>query len=491
MLFNSLEFLIFFPIVTTLYFVFDVNSRVLLLLLASCIFYMAFVPQYIMILFFLIVVDYFAGIMIEQAVPGKKKFYLIISLLSNCAILFFFKYYNFINDNISRALSSIGVGNHLPVLDIILPIGLSFHVFQAMSYTIEVYRNKQPAEKNFWIYSLYVMFYPQLVAGPIERPQNLIHQFKEKHSFDYKRVTDGLKLIAWGIFKKTVIADRAALLVTQVYSNPGDYQGIHFIIATIVFAFQIFCDFSAYSDIAIGSASVMGITLMKNFDRPYYSKTVSEFWKRWHISLSSWLRDYLYTALGGDSVVKWKIYCSLFITFLISGLWHGANWTYILWGGLNGFYIVFAHLSREYRLKTLKFTKLYRYPFIYKCYQAGITFILICFSWIFFRAASISDAFYIIKNLPTGLGEFVLRIHDISFVKSKLKGIGLEQYDFFILVIAILFMETIHMIQRNKSIRNILSDFPLPVRWAVYYASIFLVLKFGVFEKQEFIYFQF
>ncbi|MFY7887527.1 MAG: MBOAT family O-acyltransferase, partial [Spirosomataceae bacterium] len=336
MLFNSLEFLIFFPLVTILYFLIPYKFRWLLLLLASCYFYMAFVPIYMLILGFTIVVDYYAGIWIEAAEGKKRKAYLTLSLIANIGVLAVFKYYNFINTNLTWLLSGFVLKNPIPFLKILLPIGLSFHTFQAMSYTIEVYRGNQKAERHFGIYSLYVMFYPQLVAGPIERPQNVLHQFYEKYDFDYQRVTDGLKLMAWGMFKKVVIADRAALFVNTVYDHPYEKTGFPLIISTIFFSFQIFCDFSGYSDIALGSAQVMGFELMKNFDRPYFSKTMSEFWRRWHISLSTWFRDYLYISLGGNRVAKWRKEYNLFIVFLVSGIWHGASWNFIIWGAIHG-----------------------------------------------------------------------------------------------------------------------------------------------------------
>jgi len=301
-------------------------------LVSSCYFYMTFVPVYILILAFTIVVDYFAGIFIEKNTGKKRKLFLIASLIANIGVLAIFKYYNFINQNLSLLLNGLHLHNSLPYLTILLPIGLSFHTFQAMSYTIEVYRGNEKAERNFGIYSLYVMFYPQLVAGPIERPQNLLHQFRTEHKFDYQRVADGLKLMAWGLFKKVVIADKLAIIVNNVYDDPCHYHGLSFVIASIFFAFQIFCDFSGYTDIAIGAAQVMGFKLMKNFNKPYHSKSISEFWSRWHISLSTWFNDYLYIPLGGSRVKVPRWYFNLFIVFVISGLWHGANWAYIAWG---------------------------------------------------------------------------------------------------------------------------------------------------------------
>ncbi len=332
MLFNTVHFAIFFIIVTLLYFAVPHKYRWLLLLLSSCYFYMCFIPVYILILGFTIVVDYFAGIFLEIKNTAKRKYFLIASLIANIGVLAVFKYYNFINENLTIILHGTGFHNPIPYLSILLPIGLSFHTFQAMSYTIEIYRGNLKAERHFGIYALYVMFYPQLVAGPIERPQNLIHQFYEKHIFDYQRITDGLKLMAWGLFKKVVIADRLAILVNQVYDNPTNYKGLPLIFATIFFSFQIFCDFSGYSDMAIGAAKVMGFKLMTNFNRPYSSKSISEFWKRWHISLSTWFRDYLYISFGGNRVSIPRWYFNLFFVFLVSGLWHGAKWTFVIWG---------------------------------------------------------------------------------------------------------------------------------------------------------------
>lgn len=365
-------------------------------MVSSCYFYMTFVPVYILILAFTIVVDYFAGIFIEKNTGKKRKLFLIASLIANIGVLAIFKYYNFINQNLSLLLNGLHLHNSLPYLTVLLPIGLSFHTFQAMSYTIEVYRGNEKAERNFGIYSLYVMFYPQLVAGPIERPQNLLHQFRTEHKFDYQRVADGLKLMAWGLFKKVVIADKLAIIVNNVYDDPCHYHGLSFVIASIFFAFQIFCDFSGYTDIAIGAAQVMGFKLMKNFNKPYHSKSISEFWSRWHISLSTWFNDYLYIPLGGSRVKVPRWYFNLFIVFVISGLWHGANWAYIAWGPyLNGFYLVFALITGNVRQKMSSFLGIDKFPEINNTIQLFTTFALITLAWVFFRAHTIRDAAYI------------------------------------------------------------------------------------------------
>ena len=310
MLFNSFTFLIFFPVVVTIYFVIPHRFRWAWLLAASCYFYMAFIPVYLLILLFTIAIDYAAGILIENAEGRRRKVWLIMSIIANVGVLAVFKYFNFFSANANAIAEVFHWPYEFPILGIILPIGLSFHTFQAMSYTIEVYRGRQAAERHLGIYALYVMFFPQLVAGPIERPQNLLHQFYEKHIVEYERVTDGLRKMAMGLFMKVVIADRLARYVNVVYNDPTSFQGLSLVVATVFFAFQIYCDFAGYSLVAIGSAEVMGFRLMKNFDRPYLSRSISEFWSRWHISLSSWFRDYVYIPLGGNRAATQRWDCS-------------------------------------------------------------------------------------------------------------------------------------------------------------------------------------
>lgn len=486
MLFNSFEFFIFFPLVTALYFLLPHKYRWLMLLIASCVFYMAFIPAYILILFVTITIDYFAGIWIENTQGGRKKTYLIISIISTCLVLFVFKYFNFFNTNMASVATFLGWNYPIGALEIILPIGLSFHTFQSLSYVIEVYRGHQKAEHNFGIYSLYVMFYPQLVAGPIERPQNLLHQFYEKHDFDYARVVSGLKLMAWGLFKKVVIADRLAVFVNLVYNDPHAYEGLPLVLATVFFAFQIYCDFSGYSDIAIGSAQVMGFKLMKNFDRPYFSKSISEFWKRWHISLSTWFRDYLYISLGGNRVSKPRWYFNLFFTFLVSGLWHGANWTFVIWGALHGFYLVFAILTGKARDKVNHWLGLEHMPGLMKFVQVASVFVLADFAWIFFRAANIQDAFYIIGSMFRGWDQ----VANPVYLRSLVEALG-SWSEILLIILTVGFMEYIHLAQRKISIRDWIAARPAWVRWGTYYLLIITIMCFGVFNKSQFIYFQF
>lgn len=458
-----------------------------MLLTASCAFYMAFIPQYIIILLATVLVDYVAGIYIEKTAGKKRKLFLVMSIVANIGVLGFFKYFNFFNENIAYLAQAIHWNYPVSALQIILPIGLSFHTFQAMSYTIEVYRGKQKAEKHLGIYALYVMFYPQLVAGPIERPQNLIHQFYEDHKFEYQRVVDGLLLMGWGMFKKVVIADRLAILVNQVYGSPLDYAGLPLIIATIFFAFQIYCDFSGYSDIAIGAAKVMGFKLMTNFDRPYSSRSIGEFWKRWHISLSTWFKDYVYFSMGGSKVSKWRWSFNVLVVFLISGLWHGANWTYIVWGALNGFYMIFSNGTAGSRKKFVEIVKIQKFPTLYKIIQVGITFGLVSFSWIFFRAQNMQEAFYIVSNLFNNLSNVL----SLGGLKASISGFGFDRYDYLIAIISILIMEIVQKLQRNESVSELFTKQKMWIRWPAYYALVFAIILFGVFGQSDFIYFQF
>ena len=477
MTFNSLQFVFFFIVVASTYFILPQRHRWFLLLAASCYFYMAFVPIYILILAFTIVIDYFAGRLIENAQGRKRKLYLIASLIANIGVLAVFKYYNFLNENLTALLGSFHVKNPAPVLKILLPIGLSFHTFQAMSYTIEVYRGHQKPEKHFGIYALYVMFFPQLVAGPIERPGNLLYQFRQRHEFNASRVASGLSLMLWGFFKKIVIADRLSLYVDTVYFIPDQFSGSSFILATIFFAFQIYCDFSAYSDIAIGAAQVMGFKLMTNFNRPYFSASISEFWKRWHISLSTWFRDYLYIPLGGNKVSVPRWYFNLMIVFLISGLWHGANWTFIAWGALNGFYLVFALMTRKLRNRIGRATGIQKLPRLHRFLQIMITFILCCFAWIFFRANNISEAFFIIKKIFTDLGPLYLET-DPSAIIYSIMGIGI-----------LLFVEA--KWEYYKGSFSFCHNSNWLVKNLSYAFLIIMILLIGVLDGGQFIYFQF
>ncbi len=478
MLFNSFQFLIFFPIVTILYFLLPHKWRWIHLLISSCVFYIAFIPVYILILFFTIIIDYVAAIFIEQATGKRRKLLLLISIIANVGVLAVFKYYNFFLDNVNIFLHSLHITTHsMQFWDIILPIGLSFHTFQAMSYTIEVYRGKQQVEKHFGIYALYVMFYPQLVAGPIERPQNLLHQFHEKHFFDNERVAKGLRLMLWGLFIKVVVADRLATYVNPVYSNIDQHNGTSLLLATIFFTIQIYCDFAGYSYIAIGSARVMGFDLMTNFNRPYFSRSISEFWSRWHISLSTWFRDYVYIPLGGNKVSIPRWYINLFIVFIISGLWHGANWKFIVWGALNGFYLVFAIITEKWRKAFNEKTGLTKLPGLHRIIQITVTFFLCVFAWIFFRADTLSGAFLIINKIlfhqgTVFTGDYPALIPYCAFG-----------------ILLLLFVEYKNEFFAGKYL--FFNNKNMYIRYASFILIIVVILLIGVFDGGQFIYFQF
>jgi len=487
MLFNSIHFVFFFLIVTPLYFLLPQKYRCFLLLAASCYFYMAFIPIYILILGFTIVVDYFAGIWLEKTKGKNKKWFLIASLIANIGVLAVFKYYDFLNENLSALLNTFGYHNHIPNLGLILPIGLSFHTFQAISYTVEVYRGRQKAERHFGIYALYVMYYPQLVAGPIERPQNLIHQLYTKYEFDYYRISEGLRLMLWGLVKKMVIADRLGIFVNEVYNNPASYQGFPLIWATYFFAIQIYCDFSGYSDIAIGASRIMGINLMQNFRTPYFSKNIQEFWSRWHISLSTWFRDYVFLPFAYSTSRKMPkekyfgiradilIYlAATVVTFFLCGLWHGANWTYVLWGLLHGFYIIcgiiIARFIKQFGSNALKSGK----NRIFNILSIFITFHIVLLAWVFFRANNVHDAFYILKNMMAVSTTSIIGVPTIS---SKFFMISL------VLILLLFVSDYYKIFTKINSVRYI--------NYVKVLFLITLIYLFGIFEVQQFIYFQF
>ncbi len=475
MLFNSFNFLIFFPIVTIIYFLLPHKVRWVHLLLSSCVFYCFFIPIYILILLITILIDYTAGIYIEKSGGKRKKSWLLFSILSTCLVLFIFKYFNFFNSNINIVASLFHLNYALPLLHIILPIGLSFHTFQSLSYVIEVYRGQQKAEKNFGIYSLYVMFYPQLVAGPIERPQNLLYQFYEKHDFNYDDVTTGLKKIVWGLFKKIVVADRLSLYVNAIYSNHDKHNGTSLLVATLFFAFQIYCDFSGYSDIAIGAARTMGFKLMTNFNAPFYSKCITEFWRRWHISLSTWFNDYLFTPImfakreWGKAAVVYAVLC----TFAVSGLWHGANWTYIIWGLLNGVALVYEFFTKKIRKKLAQ-----RIPsLIYIPISILLTFLYACFTWVFFRSSNLKTALSILYK--------IIFIHGPCFIGDRKN-----------MIYSVLFIIVLLIIETTKEYKlfnnfSLFNNTNVLIRRFSYISIVLLILMFGVFDNSQFIYFQF
>lgn len=475
MVFSSFEFFLFFPIVTFLYFTIPYRFRWILLLISSCIFYAFFKWEYILILFFTIIVDYYAAFWIDRSKGRERKMALAVSLIANIGVLALFKYYYFLIDNVNSVTFRLNGTIYEPRWDIILPIGLSFHTFQAMSYTIEVYRGHQKVERHFGIYALYVMFYPQLVAGPIERPQNILHQFYKKFDFDPVRVVSGLRLMLWGFFKKMVIADNFATYADVVFGDVQQYQGLPLIVAILFYSVQIYCDFSGYSDIAIGSARVMGFKLMTNFKRPYLAKSIAEFWKRWHISLSTWFRDYLYIPLGGNRVAIPHWYLNIMIVFLVSGLWHGASWNFVIWGGLHGIYQIFGHLTRN--LQSAVFRPLGK---LGDLLQNWMTVALAVFAWIFFRAENFKDARYFATHL------FSESSHSWKEVVAQITPQTL-----FTLISGFTILYLIEKMQEKTNIGEWIDRKPQWQRWGIYYFFTFFILVFGYFGAMQFIYFQF
>lgn len=471
MLFNSFEFLIFFPLVCIVYFLLKNNRwRIPFLLLASYYFYMNWKPVYAVLIMTSTVLTYLCGLLVERYAEDKpkKKAFLVISLVINFAILFVFKYFNFINESVFSLLEMAGIRWTVPNLDVLLPVGISFYTFQAVGYSIDVYRGTIKAERNFMTYALFVSFFPQLVAGPIERAKNLLPQFHEEHRFRYDDAVEGLKQMLWGFFMKLCVADVLSEYVDAVFNNVAQHNGTSMIIATIFFTFQIYCDFGGYSNIAIGAARVMGFRLMENFHRPYFSLNIKEFWKRWHISLSSWFMDYVYIPLGGNRVKYPRHLLNLMITFLVSGLWHGANWTFVIWGGLHGTYQVIGNMWCKYVHKPEYKSAISR------LLNMAFCFAIVAFAWIFFRANNVTDAFTIVGKIFTEHGTPFVDIY--SFV-----------YGFTALIILV-FKDTkddfgwnIHLMHSRHTV----------VRYASVVALTVYVVLFGSFASGQFIYFQF
>ncbi len=443
-------------------------------------------PKYAVLIFLSTVITWIGGIVIDHAKEKRYKIWAVVAcLVSNFGILVFFKYTNFLIDNINGVLDIFGVSMKIPAFDIILPVGISFYTFQAIGYIIDVYRGETKSEKNLLRYALFISFFPQLVAGPIERSKNLLQQVHRACYFDAERIVKGLLLMGWGFFQKVVIADRIAILVTEVYDNYAAHTGVEIAIATILFAFQIYCDFAGYSDIAIGAAQVMGFELMKNFRNPYFSCSVTEFWRKWHISLTTWFRDYIYIPLGGNRCGKWKKYRNILMTFGLSGLWHGASWNFVVWGALNGFYQVIGDLTKGFREKIHTCLKIKTEKLWYRIFQGIITFVLVDFAWLFFRASSFHEAINMI----------VYAIRNIGIASTRFESFAMDKKDLFVLLIALIVLAVVDYWKDKVDLREIILKKNIVVRWFVYYGIIFTLLIFGVYgpqyEASMFIYFQF
>lgn len=494
MLFNSFDFLVFFPIVVLLFYVIPKKTRYIWLLICSYYFYMCWNAKYAILIAASTLITWVAGLLISKYKDIRvKKGIVATSLICNLSILFVFKYLDFAIININRILSYANIELINNPFDIVLPVGISFYTFQALGYTIDVYRGKVEAEKNPLRYALFVSFFPQLVAGPIERSGNLLKQLKKIDSekmWNYNNAVEGVILILWGLFLKMVIADRISIFVNEVFLNIYAYGTIELVLGVIAFSIQIYCDFSGYSTIAIGAAKVLGFELTENFNVPYFSTGIKEFWRRWHISLSTWFKDYLYIPLGGNRCSKIRNYFNLMVTFLVSGLWHGAAWTFVVWGGLHGLYQILEDFLKPVGEKLTKVLKVNTQVFSYKLGQILITFGLTSFAWIFFRAESIDQAFYYINRMFTKWNPWVI-------FDQSLYTLGLDVVEMNVLIIAVVCLVLVDIMKYKKdiSISQFLMKQNLWFRWAVMLFLILAVLvygKYGVdFDSSKFIYFDF
>jgi len=495
MLFNSLHFLLFFPVVLVVFHLIPKRAKTAWLLVCSYYFYMAWNARYALLLLFSTVVTYICALLIdrvnhkdleEKTKSNRKKLLVITCIILNLVVLFFFKYFNFFCSSIISVSRYIGLELSITGIDVLLPVGISFYTFQAIGYTIDVYRGDTEAERNFIRYALFVSFFPQLVAGPIERSGNLLRSLKEFRRPSFEKMRHGFLVMIWGFFLKMVIADRIAVFVDTVYSSHHVFNGLYIVVATILFAFQIYCDFAGYSTIAIGAAEMLGIELMKNFDTPYLSTSVKEFWRRWHISLSSWFRDYLYIPLGGSRRGTIRKYLNLLIVFVVSGLWHGAQWSFVVWGFLNGLYQVIGDAISSIRKKQKSPREI---SFAERMIRGIATFALIDFTWIFFRANGLSDAFAMIKNIFTYPNPWIL-------FDGSLYLCGLNEKEFFVMLcsLIILFIADLYA-HKGISISSAIEKQPIWFRWPVYLIGILSIIVFGVwgsgYNASSFIYFQF
>ena len=496
MQFTSFEFLVFFPVVVLLFYVMPKKLRQPWLLLASYYFYMGWNAKYALLILTSTVITYMCALLlnrIETDDKKKRKFVLIASLVINLAILVFFKYFYFLHDTIAACLSVIGIRMQPSRLDILLPVGISFYTFQALGYTIDVYRGDVKAEKNFITYALFVSFFPQLVAGPIERSGHLLGQLEKissEKSWDFDKVTRGLLMMLWGFFMKMVIADRAAVLVNQVFERYYMLRGVPLAIAMVLFAIQIYCDFASYSAIALGAAKVLGIELMVNFEAPFFSKSIGEFWRRWHVSLSSWFRDYLYIPLGGSRCSKPRKYFNNMVTFLVSGLWHGASWHYVIWGGIQGAFIVIGDLLKPIKRKFNTFFHVRVETFGYQLFQVLCTFSLFALSLVFFRADTVGDAVYYIQRLFTTFEVW-------SLFDGTIYHLGLDSMELAVLGFGILILLITDACYAKKKalFDTLIKEQCLAVQYLIVAVILVMILVFGVYgegyDATQFIYFQF
>ena len=506
MIFNSVAYLLFFPVVACIYFLIPKSFKRVWLLVASYYFYMNWNAGYSLLMLFSTITTYFCGFFVSYFGKKEQKNYQKLSMffciVINLLILFLFKYFNFTSLFMNKIFHFLDIPVSIPIIDLLLPVGISFYTFQALGYIIDVYRKEIEHEKNFITYALFVSFFPQLVAGPIETASNLLPQLKKVHTFCYDRTVKGLRMILYGLFKKVVIADTAAIFVNAIFNNVYQYRGLSLCMAIFLFSIQIYCDFSGYSEIAMGSAKILGVDLMENFHAPYFSSSIGEFWNRWHISLNEWFKKYVYIPLGGSQKGFLKKCRNLFIIFLLSGLWHGAAWTFVAWGILNGGYRIVQELIKK-TIKPIEF----HYKFLYsvkKIIKILFTYILVCFSWIFFRANCFGDAIYVIKNLFQNIHFILLKQDCITIIKENLMdGSSIYYFYYSVLFLSIIFLFLIDLIRSSKKNKNIKLEEILfrnhnkILRWGIYiFLTIEIIFLFliqnGIYgQTGQFIYFQF
>lgn len=481
MLFNSFAFAIFLPIIFILYWLLPHKMRWVIMLAASYYFYMSWNAKYVFLILFTTIISYFAAILLENEKNNKKKRWILVGTAIVClGILFFFKYFNFVSESVTAILKVFAIQTNPILLNLLLPVGISFYTFQTLSYVIDVYRGDVKAEHHFGYYAVFISFFPQLVAGPIERTINLLPQIKAEHKFDYNQSTYGLKLMAWGYFKKIVIADTLSQFVSKVYDAPQGFTGFALVLATVFFSLQIYCDFSGYSDIAIGTAKLLGIDLMINFKSPYLSQSIKEFWSRWHISLSTWFRDYVYIPLGGSHVGRIRHAVNLLSTFLISGLWHGANWTFVIWGGIHGIGQVIENIvvpKDKLKTKSKSIIWFLRVLFV---------FVFASFAWIFFVSNSLGDAIYVICHMFEGIAS------PIAYLHNGFSNIGLDKSDLVFLMPSIFALAIYDYVSLKTDVIEKISSNNVIVRWGIYIIlMLWMVMNIPVSNQTEFIYFQF
>ena len=479
MLFNSLQYAVFLPIVFILYWLIPKKFRWSLLLVASYYFYMSWNAKYVVLIASTTLVSFYAGILIEKADSKRAKKIILWAVLLIClGILFVFKYFNFFFDSLSTIFSLFAIPLHKTTLNLLLPVGISFYTFQTLSYVIDVYRGNVIAERHLGIYATFVSFFPQLVAGPIERTSNLLPQIRNPGDFDYDNASYGMRIMIWGFFKKMVIADNLAYYVDKVYADLPKHNGFAILLSALFFAVQIYCDFSGYSDIARGSAKIFGIELMENFRSPYFSTSIKEFWSRWHISLSTWFRDYVYIPLGGNRRGKFRRYLNLLVTFLVSGLWHGANWTYVIWGGVHAFGQIIENI-----LHLGKCEKRYT---LFWWLRTAFVFLFAAFAFVFFRAESISQAAYALSHMFMGF------MHPLGYVKLGLSRIGLETWwQFTKCLLPILVLAVFDFFSTKTDVIDSVGHCRPVVRYGIAFVMCFLIIALRAIGEVNFIYFQF